>query len=152
MRFMMQKRKKIETLVWCILYVIETIMHRFIKSEWRHYMLARWFSCFCLYGQTYVDRRTRRGPPRGKRDGVIGHISRRENVNWMWKLALLRERSTWRSAWLDKLGVNMNFRQFLGVICAKILRESGISRPPWRAPDKQLQMYPHAFLLLFCHS
>ena len=24
-----------------------------------------------------------RGPPRGKRDGVIGHISKRENVNWI---------------------------------------------------------------------
>ena len=28
----------------------------------------------------------------------------------------------------------MNFRQFLGVICAKNLRESGISRAPWGSP------------------
>ena len=26
------------------------------------------------------------GPPRGKRDGVIGHISERENGNWMEKM------------------------------------------------------------------
>ena len=31
------------------------------------------------------------GPPRGKRDGVIRHILERENVNWMIKIALLRE-------------------------------------------------------------
>jgi len=28
----------------------------------------------------------------------------------------------------------MNFRQFLGVICLKNLRESVISSPPWGAP------------------
>ena len=33
------------------------------------------------------------GVPKGKRDGVIGHISKRENGNWMGKLALLRDRS-----------------------------------------------------------
>ena len=30
------------------------------------------------------------GPIRGKRHGVIGHISNRENVTWMGKTALLR--------------------------------------------------------------
>ena len=33
------------------------------------------------------------GPPRGKRDGVIGHISERENENLMKIIALLRDRS-----------------------------------------------------------
>ena len=32
---------------------------------------------------------------------------------------------------LGKLGMNKNFRQFLGVICAKNLRESDISSPSW---------------------
>jgi hypothetical protein len=32
-------------------------------------------------------------PPKGKRDGVIQHILERENVNWMKKVALLRDRS-----------------------------------------------------------
>ena len=35
---------------------------------------------------------------------------------------------------LGKLGVSMNIRHFLGVICAKNLRESGISSPLWGAP------------------
>ena len=74
------------------------------------------------------------GPPREKRDGVIGHISEPENVNWMKIIAWLRETSIWHPTWLGKLGVNMNFMQFLGVICAKNLRESGISSPPWGAP------------------
>ena len=39
-----------------------------------------------------------RGPPRGKRDGVIGHISERENGNWMEIIALLRNRSIWHPA------------------------------------------------------
>ena len=76
----------------------------------------------------------RRGPPRGKRDGVIWHILERENVNWVKIMAWLREKSIWHPAWLGKLGVNMNFRQFLSVICAKNLRESGISSPSWGAP------------------
>ena len=50
------------------------------------------------------------------------------------KIALLRDKSMWHPAWLRKLGVNMNFGQFLGVICVKNLRESGISSFPWRAP------------------
>ena len=33
-----------------------------------------------------------------------------------------------------KLGVNKNFRQFLGVICAKNLHESEISSSPWGTP------------------
>ena len=70
-------------------------------------------------------------PPRGKRDGVIGHISRRGNMNWRWKLALLLEKLTWCSMWLDKLGVNINFRQFLSMVCAKNLCKSGMSSPPW---------------------
>ena len=36
-----------------------------------------------------------------------------------------------RSAWLGKLGVNMNFREFLDVIWANHLRESEILSPPW---------------------
>ena len=36
-----------------------------------------------------------RGPPRGKRDGVIGHISERESGNWMEIIALLRDLSIW---------------------------------------------------------
>ena len=71
-----------------------------------------------------------RGPPRGNRDGVIRHILGRENGNWMKKVEWLREWSIWYPAWLGKLGVNMNFRQFLGVIFAKNLRENGISSPP----------------------
>ena len=67
------------------------------------------------------------GPPRGKRDCVIRHILERENGNWMKIIAWLREKSIWHPAWSAKLGVKMNFRQFLGVICAKNLRESGIS-------------------------
>ena len=74
------------------------------------------------------------GSPRGKRDGVIRHILGHENGNWMWKIALFRDWSIWHPAWLGKLGVNMNFRQFLGVICAKNLRESGILSSPWGAP------------------
>ena len=35
-----------------------------------------------------------------------------------------------------KLGVSMNLRQFLGVICAKNLRESGILSRPWVASLK----------------
>ena len=74
---------------------------------------------------------TLNGAPRGKHDGVILHILEREKKNWMGKIALLREWSIWHLAWLGKLGVNMNFRQFLGVICAINLRESGISSSPW---------------------
>ena len=32
-------------------------------------------------------------PQEGKRDGVNGHISKRENLHWKGKIALLRERS-----------------------------------------------------------
>ena len=71
------------------------------------------------------------GPPRGKPDGVIGHISKLENGNWMKKFASLRDISIWHPARLDKLEINMDFRQFLGVIGAKSLRESGISSLPW---------------------
>ena len=38
------------------------------------------------------------GAPRGKRDGVIGHISERESRNWMKIVALLRDRSIWHPA------------------------------------------------------
>ena len=51
-----------------------------------------------------------KGPPSGKRDGVIGHISRRENVNVDEKIALLRDTSILYPASLGKLGVNVNFR------------------------------------------
>ena len=49
----------------------------------------------------------------------------------MKKIPLLRDRSICHQAWLGKLGVNMNSRQFLGVICGKNLRESGILSLPW---------------------
>ena len=49
----------------------------------------------------------------------------------MEKIALFREGSIWHPAWLGKFGVSMNFRQYLGVICAKNMCESGISRVPW---------------------
>ena len=71
------------------------------------------------------------GPPRGKRDGVIRHILERENLIWMEKIALFREWSIWHPAWLGKFGVNIKFRQFLSAICAKKLRESGVSSLPW---------------------
>ena len=54
--------------------------------------------------------------------------------NLMKIIALLRDELIWHPAWLGKLGVNVNFRQFLCVICAKNLRESGISSYPWGAP------------------
>ena len=46
-----------------------------------------------------------------------------------------------QSGTLGKLGVNMTFRRFLGVTCAKNLRENGISRPPWRASLKILKIF-----------
>ena len=70
----------------------------------------------------------------GTCDGVIGHISERQNGYWMKTMALLRDRSIWHPAPLDKLDVNMNLGQFLCVICMKNLCESGISSPPWGAP------------------
>ena len=80
------------------------------------------------------------GPPRGKRDGVIQHILERENGNWMKIIASLRDKSIWYPAWLGKVGVNMNSRQFLGVLCAKNLRESRISTSrlggPWEVLPK----------------
>ena len=48
----------------------------------------------------------------------------------MEKIALLRDRSVWNSAWLGKPGVNMNFMQFFGVIYAKNLCESEILSLP----------------------
>ena len=65
------------------------------------------------------------GPPRGERDCVIGPISERENGNWMNIIASLRDKSIWNPAWLGTIGVNVNFRQFLGVICVRNLRETG---------------------------
>ena len=49
------------------------------------------------------------------------------------KIALLRDS---HPALLGKLGVNMNFRQLLGVIYLKNLRESVNPSPPWGAPLK----------------
>ena len=51
------------------------------------------------------------------------------------KIVLFRDKSICHPAWLDKLGVNMHFRQFLGVICAKNLCESVISSPTWGTPS-----------------
>ena len=74
-----------------------------------------------------------RGPTRGKRDGFIRHILECENGNWMKKVVL---------AWMIKLASSvigytrreMNFRQFLDVICAINLRESGIASLPLGGP------------------
>ena len=38
------------------------------------------------------------GGTRGKRDGVIGQISERENGHWMKIIALLRDKSIWHPA------------------------------------------------------
>ena len=54
------------------------------------------------------------------------------------KIALLREISIWHPAWLGKLGVSINFRQFLSLNCAKNLRNSRILCPPWAVPFKHL--------------
>ena len=62
-------------------------------------------------------------------------------MNWMKKIALFRELSIWHPVRLGKLSVNMNFRQFLGVICTKNLCESGILRYPW-GPHKIFCLYP----------
>ena len=59
------------------------------------------------------------------------HISRRKNVNWMWKLALLRDRSIWHRAWMDNLGVNQIFRHIWAWFVRKKISESGISSPLW---------------------
>ena len=46
-----------------------------------------------------IKRKSYIGPPlRRKRDGVIGHISKRENRNWMIKISLLPDRSIWHPA------------------------------------------------------
>ena len=45
-----------------------------------------------------VENFLNKGPPRGKRDDVIGHISKRENGNWMERIALLRDRSIYHPA------------------------------------------------------
>ena len=73
----------------------------------------------------------KRGPQRVKRDCVIGHISKRENGNWMRNVALLRDRSIWNPAWLDKLGVNWISCDLWAWSIKQNLRESGISRPSW---------------------
>ena len=41
------------------------------------------------------------------------------------KATWLREWSIWNPAWLGKLEVNMNFRQFLGVICGSTCVKAG---------------------------
>ena len=69
------------------------------------------------------------GAPRGKRDGGIWHICRAWKGESDEKITLLRKWSVWHQTWLGKLGVKMNFRHFVGVICAKNLRESGITSP-----------------------
>ena len=66
-----------------------------------------------------------KGALRAKHDSVNGHISKRENVNWMEKIALFRDKSICHLAWLGKLGVNMNLWQFLGVFCAKNCMRAG---------------------------
>ena len=65
-------------------------------------------------------------PSRGKRDGVIGHILKRENGNRVKKLALLHDRSIWHLTWLDKLGVNIDFRHFCGWFVQKTWVKAGI--------------------------
>ena len=50
-----------------------------------------------------------------------------------WKNASLCNRLILYPAWLGKLGVSLNFSQFLGVICAENLSESGILCFSWGA-------------------
>lgn len=86
-------------------------------------------SLFCLISQilraTYISEFPVWAPPRGKRDGVIEHISRRESGNGMGKLALMREKSMWHPPWLSKLGMNANLRHlgawFVRKTCEKQL-------------------------------
>ena len=54
------------------------------------------------------------------------------------KIALLCEWSIQHPEWLGKLGLNMNFRQFLSVIIAKNLSESEMLSPPWGTPSPSL--------------
>ena len=49
-------------------------------------------------------------PPKGKRDGVIRHHSKRENGNLDGKVALLRDRLIRHPLGVCKLEVNVNFR------------------------------------------
>ena len=114
-------------LVWCTPLLPLEPYYPMYKA---HLTLHLTFKIF-LHIYNYL---TINGPPRGKRDGVIRHFSERENGNWMGKFALLRDRSIWDPAWFGKLVMNMNFRQFLDVICEKNLRKSRISSPSWRAP------------------
>ena len=76
-----------------------------------------------------------KGAPQGKSViALLDLISERKDGNCMKIIALLRDLSIWHPAWLGKLGVKMNFRQFLGVIYAKNLRESGFPSPPLGPP------------------
>ena len=68
--------------------------------------------------------------PQCKAWWLYGHISKHGNGKWMKNIALLRDILIWHSVWLGNLGVSMNIRQFLSVVCAKNLRGSGISKPP----------------------
>ena len=82
------------------------------------------------------------GGPKGKawwRDSAYSRAWKRE-LNG--KIVLFREWSIWHPAWLGKLRVNRNFKQFLGVICAKNLHKKRdfegpigkeIHRKIWRA-------------------
>ena len=54
------------------------------QEEWYHAMISEEdLSIILGIPNLKIYAWCRWGPPRGKRDGVIGHISRRENVNWM---------------------------------------------------------------------
>ena len=58
--------------------------------------------CRQLIRTAYVDMmHLIRAPPRGKRDGVIGHISERENGNWM-KKCVLRDQGSCELPWCDR--------------------------------------------------
>ena len=49
------------------------------------------------------------------------------------EIVLLRDRLILHSVLFGKLGMDMNFREFLGKIYAKNLHESGILSPLWEA-------------------
>ena len=89
------------------------------------------------------------GPPKGNAwwwDSTYFRAWKRESNR---KITLFREWSIWHPAWFGKLAVNMNFRQFLGVICEKNLLESGISRAPWGLRDLRHSMMPYQFLMIY---
>ena len=92
--------------------------------------ISRWYSSYREF--TVIQCHLLNGIPQGESVMALLNIFQSVKTGIGWKNALLRHISIWHSAWLDKLGASMNFRRFLGVICAKNLHESRIYRGnPW---------------------